>query len=96
LALREIRPGESPTIHVFSNEQIEILAEMEHGRWVVERLLAGWTYGQIRDDQRKIRPQLISWADLPEAEREKDRESVRKTPQKLADAGYEIVKLVDS
>jgi hypothetical protein len=80
----------SPVIYNFTDEQLRILAEMEHGRWVVERLENGWTLGK-RDDASKTRPQLIPWRDLSEEEKEKDYNAIRQLPETLAAAGYEIV-----
>jgi len=80
----------SPVIYNFTDEQLRILAEMEHGRWVVERLENGWTLGK-RDDARKTRPQLIPWYELSEEEKEKDYNAIRQLPETLAVAGYEIM-----
>lgn len=87
-----VRPAESgsPERYEFRADQVELLAEMEHGRWVVERLIDGWTYGEIRDNEKKTRPQLVPWADLPPGEKEKDRRAVKDIPNKLAARGYEI------
>ena len=89
LELRRV-PNPAPETYEFSDDQIEALAEMEHGRWVVERLLDGWVYGDQRDDVKKTRPQLIPWADLPESEKDKDRDGVGHIPENLAKFGYEI------
>lgn len=40
------------------------LAELEHERWMVERLLAGWRHGAVRDDHRRIHPDLVPFAEL--------------------------------
>lgn len=37
------------------------LRMMEHYRWVSERLLAGWRYGEERSNPRKIRWQIRPW-----------------------------------
>ena len=80
--------GEVPVL-AFTLEEVEILSEMEHGRWNVERLGAGWTLGP-RDPARKISPYLVSWKDLPEEIREWDRETVRKIPAFLAEVGLAV------
>lgn len=74
----------------FSDNEIEIMAEMEHGRWNAERLMDGWRWGVKKDVVRKISPYLVSWQDLPENIREWDREMVRKIPEILARIGLEI------
>lgn len=79
----EQAPGASPKPLKLSPEQVEQLAEMEHGRWVAERLLAGWRWGEERDHQRKRNPFLVPWRNLPEQIRERDRETVRRIPEYL-------------
>lgn len=44
-------------------EEIDRLAEMEHGRWVIERLRDGWRPGP-RDDAHKRHDCLVPWAEL--------------------------------
>jgi ppGpp synthetase/RelA/SpoT-type nucleotidyltranferase len=70
--------------------QIELLAEMEHARWIVERLRAGWTYGPEKDLDRKVSPYLVPWRKLPDNVRKWDRDTVCKIPQFLAEVGIEI------
>jgi hypothetical protein len=47
-------------------------ASAEHDRWMKERKAAGWTYGPVRDDEKKIHPLLVGYAHLPLEERKKD------------------------
>jgi ppGpp synthetase/RelA/SpoT-type nucleotidyltranferase len=75
----------------FTDAEIEIMAEMEHGRWNAERLAAGWTWGPERDPDRKRSPYLVAWEDLPDDIRAYDRDFVTRIPQVLAEAGLEIV-----
>jgi hypothetical protein len=49
----------------------EILARLEHRRWVVSRLLAGWTRGP-RDDAARRHPSVCPWSELSDTERAKD------------------------
>ena len=62
---------------------LEFLAMTEHQRWAAHRYLNGWRYGAERDDIRRMHPSLVSWEDLTEGEREKDRDAVRRLPQLL-------------
>jgi hypothetical protein len=77
----------------FTKEETEHLAELEHQRWMREKLDAGWTYGQPRDNARKIHPDLREWNDLSEPEKDKDRNAIRTLPATLLDAGYQILRL---
>ena len=71
---------------------LEVLAEREHERWMNDLLRDGWTYAPgAKDPVRKTHPLLVPWADLAEAEREKDRDSIRGLPLMLAGVGYRLV-----
>ena len=74
-----------------SPADLEDLAREEHDRWVAERLAAGWRYTDgAKDVARRLSPLLVPWEELPEAERDKDRDGVRSLPELLAAAGYEL------
>lgn len=68
------------------------MAELEHGRWNVERHRNGWRFSRARDDARKLHDSLVPWENLPEDIRQYDRNAVRAFPDILAAAGYEVVK----
>jgi len=74
----------------FTRDEIEVMAEMEHARWNVERLLDGWKWSTNRDVVKKTSPYLVGWVDLPEDIKEWDRETVRKIPEFLAEVGLEV------
>ncbi|XP_071656899.1 ryanodine receptor 1 isoform X4 [Patagioenas fasciata] len=47
----------------------EKLAENIHELWAQTRIEQGWTYGPVRDDNRRLHPCLLSFHELPEPER---------------------------
>jgi len=77
----------------FSAEELELMATMEHKRWLEEKLREGWRYGPSRDDSTKIHPSLVPWSELSEAEKDKDRNPVRALPEFLAKARFQIYRL---
>jgi len=81
---------DAPTPITFTDDEIEDMAKLEHGRWVVERLRAGWRYGKKRDNERKIHPLIVPWNDLSEADKEKDRKGVITFLALLAQVGWEV------
>jgi hypothetical protein len=74
----------------FSPDEIEQLSRIEHRRWSAERWVAGWQFAPARRDEAREHPSLVSWEELSESEREKDREAVRAIPAVLARAGLAI------
>jgi len=77
----------------FSPKEKELMAEMEHERWVKERLGDGWKFGPKKDIEEKISPHLIPWKQLSEDIKEYDRIFIRKLPAFLAQAGFQIYRL---
>ena len=62
--------------------QLEKLAHLEHIRWCRYHYLNNWTYGvpangKNKDPQKRIHVDLRPYEDLPDGEKEKDRENVR-------------------
>ena len=69
---------------------VDRMAELEHGRWNIERLREGWRFGTPRDNAKKIHDFLVPWEKLPVNIREYDRNSIRAFPEILARAGLEV------
>lgn len=60
-----------------SDDEIEILARIEHDRWWADRALDGWRYGPDRVNARKLHPNMVPYNDLSENDKKKDRDNVR-------------------
>ncbi len=65
-----------------SPEDMERLAELEHIRWCRYHFLNNWRpgrpeNGKAKDPARRVHTLLCPYGDLPEAEKEKDRENIR-------------------
>ena len=68
-----------PEALVLTNAQTDLLAELEHRRWLAERRLAGWRYAsESKDAVRRMAPTIVSWEELGEREKEKDRDAARR------------------
>ncbi len=89
LALLELELVQGGERLELTDRQIEVLAEAEHGRWNVERLLAGWELGE-RHVVRGSSPDLKAWEELPDDARQYDREAVRSVGQALDEAGWGV------
>ena len=76
----------------FTKDEIELLAKMEHRRWMAERFLAGWRQGPKDFDERSS-PYLVSWEKLetgyPKIQ-EIDRNFVRGLPNLVQAGGMKI------
>ena len=74
-------------------QNIERMAEAEHGGWMDHRARNGWRYAEKRCDEKKLHPALLPFAQLPEREKGKDRNSVQHYPDFAARANLRIVRL---
>ena len=70
----------------------ELLAKNTHEVWASTRIRDGWTLGEARDDAKKQHPCLVPYEELPESEREYDRNTSRETLRVIMKLGYKIVK----
>lgn len=71
-------------------ELTERLAKNTHELWAQRRLSDGWTYGTARDDKSKKHPGLIRYEDLPDSEKEYDRQTAMGTLKAIVALGYRI------
>lgn len=74
------------------NELREAIAENAHEIWAENRQAEGWSYGPQRDDKLKQTPDMVHYSQLPESEKEYDREMVMKTIKLLKKLGYDLIK----
>jgi ppGpp synthetase/RelA/SpoT-type nucleotidyltranferase len=96
LGLRRITDPGKPllsTTGLLDQAGVERLAEMEHGRWNVERLLLGWRWAEAKDIGRKLSPYLVPWDKLPPEIQEYDLEAIRSLPGKFREVGLEVYRL---
>ena len=52
---------------------VEQMSKNVHEVWAETRIKQGWTYGEERNDELKTHPCLVPYEDLPEEEKEYDR-----------------------
>lgn len=91
---KEYTPSPADTSGVVLPEELEALveslAENVHEVWAKSRMDQGWTYGPERNDALKQHPGLVPYADLPEAEKDYDRNTALGTLKLIVGLGYRI------
>lgn len=70
----------------------EKLAENTHDVWAAGRAAEGWTYGDKKDTDKKKTPCMVAYGELPESEKEYDRNTALETLRLIIKLGYKIVK----
>jgi len=78
------------SIERFTDWQIEAVAERIHEVWTQSKKAAGWVYGTICDDEKKIYPLLVSYDELTEAEKDKDRAIAGNIVPLIASVGLRV------
>ena len=75
-------------------KELELLVEKMsinvHEVWAINRINQGWTYGEQRNDDLKTHPCLVPYEDLPEEEKEYDRNTSIGTLKLIMKLGFKI------
>lgn len=69
---------------------VEHMARNVHEVWADGRMNDGWTWGEVRNDAQKKHPCLVSYDELPEAEKEYDRHTAVETLKLILHLGFKI------
>ena len=70
----------------------EKIAQNTHDVWAAGRIRQGWTYGEVRNDELKQTPCLAPYDELPESEKNYDRNTSIETLKLIVKLGYRIEK----
>ncbi|HJT75799.1 MAG TPA: RyR domain-containing protein, partial [Gemmataceae bacterium] len=63
-----------------------------HDVWARQRLADGWRHGPRRDDARKEHPCLVPYDELPDAEKQYDRNAAVQVLRAVHALGYQITR----
>lgn len=92
--MSDYKPDPIDTAHITLEPELmaltERLAESTHDVWGRQRLKDGWRYGPQRNDARKEHPSLVPYDELPDSEKEYDRQTAMETLKAMIALGYRI------
>ena len=92
--MKAYEPKPIDTSDVVLEEEIlalsEKLSKNTHEVWAKGRLDDGWTYGEVRNDEKKKHPCLVEYESLSEEEKDYDRRTAMETLKLIVKLGYEI------
>jgi hypothetical protein len=74
----------------------EAIAENAHEVWAAARIKEGWTYGPARSDTNMESPDLIPYSDLPDSEKQYDRDMAMSAIKLVRKLGYVLIKFEDT
>ena len=90
------QPKPMDTGHIALSDELEALTEKiaanVHEVWAAGRISEGWTYGETRDDALRRTPCLVPYDELPETEKQYDRNTAMETLKFIIALGYTIEK----
>ena len=75
---------------------MERLAENAHEVWARKRLSEGWTYGPEKNAERKQTPWLVPYCELPDAEKDTDRQVIKESLKAAYALGWRIKMLLEA
>ena len=70
----------------------EKIAENVHDIWAKQRIEQGWSCGEVRNDELKQHPCLVPYDELPESEKEYDRNTAMETLKLIIKLNWKIEK----
>lgn len=68
----------------------EKIASNVHDVWAASRIAEGWTYGDAKNVEQKKTPLLVPYDELPESEKDYDRNTALETLKLIVKLGYNI------
>jgi ryanodine receptor 2 len=74
------------------DELVEKIAKNVHEVWARNRMEQGWTYGEERNDELKHHPCLVPYEELPEIEKDYDRDTALGTLKLICKFGFKITR----
>lgn len=74
------------------DELVEKIAKNVHEVWAQSRMEQGWTYGEERNDELKHHPCLVPYEELPEIEKDYDRDTALGTLKLICKFGFKITR----
>ena len=89
IGLRPVLPNTADAISELYGPTLELLAGIEHERWMRDKKAQGWRLGKY-DRELKLTPELLPYDELDDEIRERIRRSLRALPMYLGEIGYEL------
>jgi uncharacterized membrane protein len=84
-------PVFDPTLEfTFDDGELQLLARLEHERWMQERTAQGFEPGPAR--YGRVRPDLVPWERLSDEARARNIQAVRRIPEMLARVGFQVLR----
>ena len=70
----------------------QVISKNVHEVWSVSRMSEGWTYGPVRNDEKRETPCLVPFEELSDEEKAYDWNTAANTLKLIMSLGFEIKK----
>ena len=94
--MKDYTPSSIDTSGVIIPEDLQVLSEKiaknTHEVWAQARMEQGWKWGETRDDENKLHPDILPYEELCEEEKDYDRKTSQQTIKLILSLGYTISK----
>jgi hypothetical protein len=80
----------TPSVLELTREETDLLAQLEHRRFTIERRLVDWMTDDSWQHLQRTHPHLADWSMLEEDQHDWNRREVTKLPRLLAGLGIEL------
>jgi hypothetical protein len=85
-------PKGTARVAVFTPEEIELLARMEHDRWWADKALAGWKYAPQRNNELLLHHNMVPYEELTDEIKKLDWNSVAEMISILEGQGFMVAR----
>lgn len=79
-------------IEYFDEDALEYLAKREHNAWYKLKINLGWRFAPVRDENRKLNPNLVEWDALNVKNKDDNKRTFRNLPQMCKNVDLKIVR----
>ena len=79
-------------IEYFDEDSLEYLAKREHNAWYKLKVNLGWRFAPVRDESKKLNPNLVEWDALDVENKDANKRTFRNLPQMCKNVDLKIVK----
>lgn len=90
----EYKPVPIDTSGIVLNDDLlslsDLIAKNVHDVWALGRLKEGWTYGPVKDSNKKTTPCMVPYEELSDEEKAYDINTALETIKLIVKLGYKI------
>ena len=72
-------------VFAFTDEEVDLLARMDHARYYSNKISEGWRYGPERIESAKLSPLICTWEEQTAEQQQENLDTIKRLPGMLMD-----------